>query len=171
MLSDAGLLTVRELVARVTPTFTAPLLTWEPGQAAPNFGKYSFTLMSRWKRQACNATRVIFLGKVASKLIGGGHRRGLKSSLQVGHDLALTEVFIHYRSVAPQMAQYWVVEDRLLDFGVALPRRGHAVPDAMLIDEQSQPIRAIELGGLYSPERLQKLHESFSSRRLSYELW
>ncbi len=36
-------------MARPAPIFESPLVTWQPGDAAPDFGKISYRCQARWR--------------------------------------------------------------------------------------------------------------------------
>ena len=80
------------------------------------------------------------------------------------HDLHVSEVFLRYRSMGRQ--HEWCSEDQLAK-GWPIRER----PDAVLVDDDRDIVRAVEYGGDYSAERLAELHSGFSSVGLNYEIW
>ena len=170
VLLKAGLLKVSSLVARISPPLDHPLYCWRPGMETPNYNHFSVLLRRRWGRQPSREASIFILGKNANNLVGGRYLGRIKNALQIGHDLALSEVFLHYLRVEPELTRSWFVEDRI-NKSTLPSKRGIAIPDAMLVDRSGKPIRAIELGGVYSVKRLRTLHQTFSNWGLSYELW
>ena len=61
---------------------------------------------------------------------------------------------------------HWVSEDVLPETWPIRQR-----PDALLVDDAGQYVRAVEYGGDYPEERLIDLHLGLSSIPLSYEIW
>lgn len=170
-LSAARVLVRRSLVARSAPALDAPMVRWNPGSDAPDFASISALLIKRWGRQQTVVANVVSLGSAARKLTGRSGDVRIKHPHQVGHDLALSEVFLRYLDRAPELAGRWVGEDRL-DLLTPTKRKGRqAIPDAVLQNAEGAPELAIELGGLYSPQRIEALHQSFSKQELSYEIW
>lgn len=170
-LAKHGLIVPRFLVSRVSPQLEAPLVRWLPSQVAPDFESLSSRLVSRWGRLNSKSVLCYVLGVQAAKLIGGSRRNGIKHSHQASHDIALSEVFVHYVRELPDLAERWIGEDSLELLKINRAASGNAIPDAMILDQNNLPQYAVELGGIYTPSRLANLHESFSKRSIGYELW
>lgn len=170
-LTQAGLLSVQPLVTRQVPYFGEPLLSWSIGQPQPAFESLSHTLLQRWKCLPSAPTSVITLGANASSLLGIRRGAGIKRALHVGHDLALSEVYLRYLSTRPELAAQWYKEERVLHLLKPSKKARGAIPDAVILNGRGIPALAIEMGGLYSPSRLEALHRSFAKKEIRYELW
>ena len=170
-LSASRLVDTQSVVTRKLPEFDVPLVRWAPGDSRPNFGQVAAKLQHRWSFLRTRTTKVVTLGKNGARLSGMPPRTRLRQPLHVAHDLALAELFVRYRSRYPEIAASWIGEDIFgtlcRDFHVA----GGAVPDALIVDPEHRPTRAIEIGGVYSQRRIASLHRSLSKRELPYELW
>lgn len=144
-----------------------PLVAWELGQPAPDFGAVSYQARNRW-RSAVRPVRVYFATEFAARLFGG-HGGRIRHPLQATHDLHVMECFLMLRARCPALAECWLGEDSVLDKRVF---RGGRFPDAVLFDsETGRPFRAIEFAGSYSRSRIQSFHESCLRNNLPYELW
>ena len=170
-LSVACVLVRRSLVVRTAPVLDAPVVRWNAGSDAPDFASISAFLIDRWQKQETAITNVVSLGTAARKLTGRSSGMRIKHPHQVGHDLALSEVFLRYLDRAPEIAGRWVGEDRLDLLTSTRGKAKQAVPDAVIQNADGAPELAIELGGLYSPARIETLHQSFAKQELSYEIW
>jgi hypothetical protein len=84
----------------------------------------------------------------------------------VRHDLHVAAIYLRLLRDRPEEAANWVSESVLAPL-----RRGQKLPDAEIHDAHGRPIKVIEFGGSYSPERLQKVHADCERRQLPYELW
>ena len=170
-LSASRLLETQSVVARKLPDLEVPLVRWAPGDAKPNFGHVAANLRHRWSVRRTRTTKVVTLGKNGARLLGMPFRARLRQPLHVAHDLALAELFVLYRSRFPEIAGSWIGEDAFGICSRGFHVGGGAVPDALIVDSEYRPTRAIEIGGVYSERRIASLHRSLSKKELPYELW
>ena len=165
-LADRNLLQRTFVTARPTPAFESPLITWRPGDAAPDFGKIAYRCQARWRSRPPRQCVVWLATKVASQAFGGTARGELKHPMQATHDLGVAAVWLRLHQVAPKWAAAWRSEDLL-----AHTRVGQKLPDAFIVDEAEQVIWVIEFGGGYDAERVEAFHRDCVSRNLPYQLW
>ena len=165
-LADRNLLQRISVMARPAPAFESPLITWRPGDAAPDFGKIAYRCHARWRSRPTRQSVVWLATKVASQAFGGTARGKLKHSMQATHDLGVAAVWLRLQQVAPQWAAAWRSEDLL-----AHTRTGQKLPDAFIVDDAEQVIWVIEFGGSYDAERVKAFHQDCESRNLPYQLW
>ncbi len=165
-LADRNLLQRTFVTARPTPAFESPLITWRPGDAAPDFGKIAYRCQARWRSRPPRQCVVWLATKVASQAFGGTARGKLKHSMQATHDLGVAAVWLRLHQVAPQWAAAWRSEDLL-----ANTRVGQKLPDAFIVDDSEQVIWVIEFGGGYDAARVKAFHQDCESRNLPYQLW
>ena len=165
-LADRNLIQRTIVVARPAPLFESPLITWKPGDAAPDFGKIAYRCQARWRSRPARQSVVWLATKVASHAFGGTARGKLKHSMQATHDLGVAAVWLRLQQVAPQWAAAWRSEDLL-----AHTRTGQKLPDAFIVDDAEQVIWVIEFGGGYDAERVEAFHRDCASRNLPYQLW
>ncbi|MEZ6081908.1 MAG: hypothetical protein R3C56_41405, partial [Pirellulaceae bacterium] len=78
----------------------------------------------------------------------------LPHPLQASHELGLADVYLHFLWCRAAEAKSWVGEDALLG-----SLKKCQVPDAVILAADGGPKLAIELGGVYSAERLRKFHK------------
>ena len=165
-LADRNLLQRTIVQARPAPAFESPLITWRPGDAAPDFGKVAYRCQARWRSRPARQSVVWLATKVASQAFGGTARGKLKHSMQATHDLGVAAVWLRLHQVAPQWAAAWRSEDLL-----AHTRVGQKLPDAFIVDDAEQVIWVIEFGGAYDAARVKAFHQDCVSRNLPYQLW
>lgn len=164
-LCKCGLLQRDIVLAQSILALSSPEYAWFPGERGPNLGELSWRLQSRWSghpRQTC----VYFATPRGLAVFGGSTPGKIKNLCQVTHDLHLATVYLTYRQRWPHDARCWVGEDFLAPF-----RRHQKLPDAMLVNAQVEPYRAVEFGGAYSKNRLAHFHADCSERGLPYEIW
>ena len=163
-LVDAKLLSVYTVHARLLPPRTVPVDRWAPGEPTPDFDRDSYALQSRWT-MAPRPTRVFVAGPKLAAL-WGVKASGLRKPLQIDHDLLHADAFLAYLRDAPELAERWVIEDRL-------PKvRGVRNPDALIFDRAGErPLLAVESGGAYPADRVRSFHVHCEKLGLPYELW
>lgn len=144
-----------------------PIVSWLLGDADPNAEKLAWRLKSRWAN-CLPTTERIYWATSRAKRAFGGVTSGLRQPLQIEHDLVTTHVALTMKPALSSNA-HWMGEDayRCESCG----KRIRAIPDAFIVDEQRCPTKAIEIGGRYATKRLKKLHQSFKTFQLAYELW
>ncbi|REJ87808.1 MAG: hypothetical protein DWQ34_24505 [Planctomycetota bacterium] len=155
-LCTADWLSLHTVLSRPVDELTSPLLAWQPNDSNPDFSTLSRILHQR-ARAAARLTRVITVGPRVR------HRAAFKLT-QMTHDLHVAEVWCHYRQSAAGVR--WISEDQLTS-----ERRKGALPDALLQDDNGRILRAVEYGGDYPVERLEKLHRQMARKKLAYEIW
>ena len=162
----------RDLVIRITvqartlPTLESPLVSWRPGDSAPDFGQIAYRCQSRWRLRPTRPCSAWLATEVASQAFGGVGRGELKHPTQATHDLGVAAVWLRLNQVAQQWATAWRGEDLL-----AHTRRGEKLPDAFIVDDSEQVLWLIEFGGGYDAERVEAFHQDCVDRSLPYQLW
>jgi len=155
-----------DVPARILPPPLGPACRWAPGEPTPDLGAVAYRLKRRGQGRAPRMTAAFVATSRAARLLGG-HRNGtLKNAIQATHDLGLAEVYLHYREHRPELLPSWRGEELF-----APERRGEKLPDALLVDTQDRPFRAVEYGGSYSRARLEAFHNDCMRRGLAYEVW
>ena len=82
--------------------------------------------------------------------------------MEATHDLHLAAVYLLMRQELPTRAKSW-------RFETEFARPGEKVPDALVRDGFSTT--AIDFGGDYKPEQLERIHDYCQERRYGYEIW
>ena len=111
-------------------------------------------------------TTVVTATRKTHNLFGRGVVPRRPKLTQITHDLHVAEVFLAYCTRGFDVQRRWVLEDYFPD---TWPIREQ--PDAILLDEEGKFLRAVEYGGDYSVERLEKLHHALARIWLPYEIW
>lgn len=161
-----------ELIHRVTvlvrtlPAIEAPVVSWQPNQAAPDFDAVSYRLQSRWQSRPVRPVTAFIASEKSAQLFGGKHRGELKHQMQATHDLGVAAVWLRFHECAPAWADAWQGEDQL-----AHTRRGEKLPDAFVVNEQGQTTSVVEFGGAYDAARVEEFHLDCASRDLPYQIW
>lgn len=165
-LGRAGWLRRIDVRARILPPPPGPACQWAPGEPTPELGAVAYRLKRRGEGRAVHTIAAFVATRQAARLLGG-HRSGtLKNDVQATHDLGLAEVYLHYREHRLELLPSWRGEELY-----APERRGEKLPDALLVDSQGRPFRAVEYGGSYDRARLEAFHNDCTSRGLAYEVW
>jgi hypothetical protein len=165
-LADRKLLHRMVVMARPAPAFESPLITWRPGEIAPDFGKIAYRCSARWRSRPARQCVVWLATELASQVYGGKARGELKHPAQATHDLGVAAVWLRLNQVSPQWAVAWRGEDLM-----AHTRLGQKLPDAFIVDDREEVIWVIEFGGGYDAERVAAFHQDCVSRNLPYQLW
>lgn len=170
-LAEIGLLRLTQLAVRSRPSLDQPLVKWSPGQETPGFQRVSSCLVRRWTYQPLQYRSLVTLGPRAE---GPSRRResiGVSAPFAAGHDLALSELYLRFISTSPERAVRWIGEAGFELYWPELVRSGGSIPDAMIQDASEKAALGIEIGGLYAPTRLSRLHATFVKQEVPYELW
>lgn len=164
-LADEGWLKLQPALSRPINELQQPLLTWEPGEAPPNFQSLSIRLHRRAMVPA-KLVNIIFATSRSTALFGKGSLPKIKLT-QMTHDLHVAQVFLTYRGRGLSVDQ-WIGEDNFPGSWKSQQR-----PDGLLRRADGTIYRAIEYGGDYLPQRLMELHQSLANEtvRLGYEIW
>ena len=162
-LSAGGLLVMQSVLARPITELHRPLQSWRDGEPKPSFTSLAKVLHKRAK-VAPQTTTIVFATAKTVALFGEGRRPSVKVT-QMTHDLHVSEVFLRFLA-SGLSSDLWMNEDQLPSTWPVSVR-----PDALLLDHNATPLRAIEYGGDYSAARLEALHDGFASIELGYELW
>ena len=170
-LARTQLLVTHSVVARVPGLFLSPMFRWEEGESPPAANRISVKLMERWRNLPALAVTVVTLGSRGAKLVGGNRTARIAHVHQVGHDLGLTEVYIRHLDRVPAIMTRWFGEHALRVLQDSGTESWGLRPDAVMLDSREKVAHAIELGGLYSPARIQALHEALASYGVTYEIW
>lgn len=164
-LSGQGLIQVVSLIARLPAPSELPVIVWSPGESKPDFGRAAYRLQRRWKQPPRDLTCVAATARTHH--LYGTRSKGLTHPLQASHDLGLSGVYLHFRTLAPGFARAWFGED-------ALPitaRRGARRPDAALCGPDGRLLLAVEFGGAYPPDRLRSFHAACARSDTPYQVW
>lgn len=159
-----GWLAMRSVFARPIHPLLRPLATWQPHTEPPDFYKLARRLHTR-ARASAEVTIVISATQKSRDRFGDGSRRPAAKLAQMTHELHVAEILFAYHRRG--LENYCWLNERSFAPYWSLPQ----LPDALLVDPQGRPARAIEYGGDYSPQRLQQLHETLAAIPLSYECW
>jgi hypothetical protein len=165
-LAQNGLLARITVQARSLPALESPLVSWQPGDAAPNFGQVAYRCQQRWRCRPTRPCTAWIVTETGAQLFGGVRRGDLKHAMQATHDLGVAAIWLRFREVAPQWAAAWRSEDLL-----AHTRQGEKLPDAFLVDQAEQVLWVVEFGGSYDAQRVQTFHQDCVTRSLPYQLW
>lgn len=163
-LAARGLVERFVMSARPELILSQPLVCWVPGQPAPDFDRLAYRLEARWTAPAV-PTHLVVASRAAGAWLGGsGGRRPRRS--EVSHDIALAGLFLRRVAARPALRGLWLSEARLRCLGYGEQAR---LPDALI--QNDQRCTAVELGGVYSAQKLAAFHEFCAGRDLGYELW
>ena len=165
-LADSGWLRLAKVFARPLQSLSQPLCQWRHAEPVPDFAVLSRRLHRRASLSAALTTIVTATAKTCT-LFGATRSSAACIKLtQTTHDLQVAEVFLRYVARGFPRGVHWVGEDVLPETWPIRQR-----PDALLVDDAGQYVRAVEYGGDYSEERLIDLHLGLSSIPLTYEIW
>jgi hypothetical protein len=157
-LRRSGLMEEETIEVYETPRPTQPLLEWTPGDPPPTAGQLhqlADLLATRWS-QRLQAVQVFRASREAANVFGATTGEGKDRSSDWSHDLLISEVLLRYRAVHPVEVKDWIGESFVPKLGLTI--KGMKDPDAFLI-VAGRIERIIEIGGKYSVEHLQALHE------------
>lgn len=143
---------------------TAPLFSWTPGQATPNFAALARETTQRWGNSPLRKTTIYTASNKLLNYFGLPARPHLKLH-QVSHDLGVTQMYFYAKATWPQLE--FVGED------LFSPLRGHGegVEDAQLVDG-NRIVCVLEHAGAYRRSRIEHLHQHVAiDRQLSYHLF
>jgi len=163
-LDRRGLILRFVMAARPPLELDRPLASWQVGQAPPEFSTLAAALARRWRQRACPVPCVIATRSAGTWLGGHGGRQPRRS--EISHDLTLANVYLRWRCENPYAIGEWYSESRLSGLGFGKATR---LPDA-LVRRDGQPW-VVEVGGLYSADKLADFHAFCSVQGLPYELW
>lgn len=155
----------QHVLARPLPTLLAPIVTWNYGDASPDFGKAAYRIKNRWT-QPVTTTEIAIATREARKRLGGYCGGRWPRSSEVSHDIGLAGVYLWYRTNASELADHWVSEAQILAEGLV---RGDALPDAVIRHTDRSRCRVVEFGGSYGKQKLVAFHEKMQAT--SYEIW
>jgi len=162
-LQAAGLLQAASVLAHPLLALREALYTWDPETPDPQFESLRYRLQSRWTEPPTSTT--VFLATKKAVHIFGGLGGVFSQPLQATHDIHVSALFVRFASTADGSLS-WQSEDALRQ----QTKRGKT-PDAILVDCQQRPVRAIEFGGSYGRQRLRAFHLACVHRNLPYEIW
>lgn len=165
LLEVCGFLTIQSVLARELPHLEAPVLTWSPGDATPDFAPIAYHLKKRFVNPVTATPIAVVTRSAASRF--GGHAGRVPRPSEASHDLGLGSVYLSLLRKHPARARCWIPEASLVAGRAAIHRK---VPDA-LIRPRRGPEVIIEFGGEYSKAKLEEFHDECCSRRRGYELW
>jgi hypothetical protein len=163
-LEAGGWIIGERLLARPLLPLDAPLFVWAPGEPPPDCGHLSYRAQARWHVPA-EPTLVWYAAPTAAARLGGHARGAVKNHCQVTHDLHVCELYLKLLRSGDPRAAAWVGED-VLTPGLL----GPGVPDAVLM-RRGKPVRVVEFGGAYPPNRFEKFHEYCALAQITYEIW
>lgn len=164
----AGLLRRLVVLTRPLPPLERPIIISEMLGRTANFRRVAQLLQKRWSAAPCSTSVYIATAKAAA--MTGGKAPGLKHPLQASHDLAVMQVYLQTRKEHPSLADDWLGEDSV----PWAPGRRVRRADAVIRGSTEAVDLAIEIGGsgsAYGHERLEAMHEHFTSCGIPYVLW
>lgn len=161
---EMGLVRRSVVMARPLPELLAPVFVWQPGTDDPDVRQIAFQLQSRWRYRALRST-VIYLPTERTVNHFGGRNKAVLSA-QVSHDLGVSEVWLWFFCNHPSYAKAWRGENLITD-----GEPGQALPDAVLLDSNDEPVMLIEFGGDYEADRIAAFHDDAVLRGLPYQIW
>ena len=164
-LVEKGFLDVVKVLARPPLPLRIPVITWSPGDHSPSFTRAAHRLQSRWTEPVLRLSCVLASERAINLL--GGSMKALRHPLQATHDLGVSQLYLRFRTVAPDLARSWVGEDGLDRTGRFRTRS----PDAALCAPDGHVFLALEFGGAYPPARLQSFHEACVVWKTPYQVW
>ena len=152
--------------ARPELELPGPIVRYEPGMAAPNFGPVAYQLRSRWTQAPVEQS--IYVATSNARRVFGGYLGGRKPRpSDLTHDIHLAQVYLRYRIEKPEIANAWVPEAELMAENRMTGRR---VPDsAIYLGGSESPTLFIEFGGAYPKKKLVTFHAA--CRATAYEIW
>lgn len=165
-LAERGLVCRQLLPAQAMPVLAAPLVTWKPAQAAPDFGSVAYHCQARWRGRALRPSVMWVATDKALAQLGGPAARPAFKPLQTTHDLGVAQVWLHLHRTAPAWAEAWRSEDLL-----AHTREVEKCPDAFVVNAAEQVVMVIEFSGRYDAARIEAFHRDCAQRELPYQLW
>jgi len=140
------------------PQPTRPLLEWRPGDAPPTqagLTQVAQDLADRWS-QRLSPVNVFWASPDSANSFGATTTCSENRSSDWSHDLFISEVLLRYRDSRKPEVENWLGEAFVPKLGLTI--KGMKDPDAFLIVD-GRIGRIIEIGGKYTIEHLQALHE------------
>src|SRR5690606_26552260 len=104
-----GLLKAQRLPVEPEIELRHPIHAWQPDDPDPEPGPLARQLQGRCTQHA-TSTAIYFASWTAARLFGG-YGGGIKNSLQVTHDIHLSQLFLKLRAEDPAAAERWETED------------------------------------------------------------
>jgi len=167
--ASKGFLSVKETTLKRLSLPDAPLCRFHPDHEVPSSDeaeRLSYRLIKRWNEAEVGGERIWTAGERAIEIFGGA-TKGVVSAGSVSHDVLVTELYIRLLTTDPVLAATWVGEDA----SPIPPKHGQKVPDAILHASTGEPLVAMEIGGMYPPERIIGLWKDCARRGLALEIW
>ncbi len=137
------------LITRSLANLREPLAAWSPKTNSPSFDNLSKQLKGRWRSVVARPTSLFVAHRYVARSMGSVLSGKLPHPLQASHELGLAEVYLQFVQCRPAEAASWVGEDAM-----QASMKKSQVPDAVILAADGKPKLAIELGGVYSAERL-----------------
>ena len=163
-LHHQGLLNRHRLALHPELRLEAPLLTWRPSAPVPDFGRAAYACKVRWT-QAPALTTVWHLTPDAAQRLGAVPGLAGVCGAQATHDLHMAALYVRFRTIKDAADARWLPER-------ALRARVHErLPDALIVDAQGTPLRALDFGGSANAWRIAKLYAYARRYDLPFELW
>ena len=109
-------------------------------------------------------TKVVYATAKAKQLHGGtcGGRR--PRAKEITHDIHVAQVYFCLERHDPELAEYWIGEDRLRAEG-----RDGDIPDAVIRPPGGAQL-TVDFGGSYDARKLRTVHQNFSQHG-RYQIW
>ncbi len=165
-LHDAGFVDRLQLLSPPLIELVRPVVTWAPGQPAPDPGAISWRLVSRWPLVDPVRVTVYLATATTHNQYGGARTARRPKADQVGHDLHVAQLYLKFLRERPEDAARWIGEDARRLSGFWLKD-----PDAILNRGEGKEPHVVEFGGRYDTERVEAFHKDCAKRNRSYELW
>jgi len=164
ILQANALVQIQRVPAHPELPIEAPVTTWKPGDAAPDFGAVSYQLKRRWILPTVSTVCIAATPTAVNRLGGYGGR--FPRQIERTHDIHMARVFLLYRQRRPESLSGWIFEEALRQ------QRGHTserLPDVILQERANQMV--IEFGGAYPKAKLEAFHGYCKEKTFPYEIW
>lgn len=161
-----GLVARLPVRARPLPTLEQPVISWNPGEPAPDFAQAAYRMRSRWIRRPVKTLSAYIATERTARMFGGRGGGELKNGFQATHDLGVAQVWLQLAESNPAWAEAWRGEDVM-----AHTRRGQKLPDGFIVNKSNDVVCVFEFGGAYDQQRVREFHDDCHDRRLPYRMW
>ena len=137
----------------------------DPGSPPPDFAELSRESCRRWDVPSQPTTVVRGTAKLRN-IVGGPSQMRFRALGQIGHDLGAAAVYLKLLRDAPGIADGWLCEDEIED-----PSYKEAKADAVVLNQDGEPLHVIEFASAYQEEKFSKIDRTFRPHGIPYEVW
>lgn len=143
-----------------------PLMVFHPRDNDPSFGHLSYAARRRWRAPPIETCAYSASPRAAELFGGGAFPKG--ASLQLRHELHMTEIFLRFKQMRPNISQLWYRGDIAKQLKMVPSPR---VPDAFIFCACGGVEWAIEFIGAYPSSRIRGFHKFCKEREYAYQMW